>query len=90
MSDAEVTTDLAVVDFKRGLTEAQKEVIVPVDTISAEIITEAQRVFRESGENLCISFDTGVEVEACTVYEHTSFPGTYHHLFSFKMKIKSS
>lgn len=84
MSDAEVSKDLSVVDFRRGLTETQKEGIIPVDTISAEVITEAQREFQESGEDLCVSVDTGVEVKACTVYEHTSFPGTYHHSFPSK------
>ncbi|CAG8957694.1 hypothetical protein HYFRA_00000029 [Hymenoscyphus fraxineus] len=75
MSDSDVSNDVSIVDFKRGLTDTQKEVIVPVNTISAEVIGEAQRVFRESGKDLCVSGDMGVEVEACTIYEHTSFPG---------------
>lgn len=76
MSDAAVDQDLDVVDFRRGLTDVQKQRIVPVDAVKSDLIASAQKAFRTAGGKRA---EDGVEVEiepeACTIYEHQDFPG---------------
>ena len=76
MDDVSVDSDLNVVDFRRGLTIEQKEKIVPVDSVTSEVITAAHVKFVESSQstngkprNLSTSPDP------CTVYEHKDFDG---------------
>lgn len=75
MTDPAVDDDLEVVDFKRGLTDAQKQRIVPVDTISSDLIDEARKSFEKghTGTNKLPQVKT--KPEACTVFEHQDFPG---------------
>jgi hypothetical protein len=76
MSDAAVDHDLEVVDFKRGLTEAQKDRIVPVETVKSDLIASAQKAFRNfGGLGEANHLDLEKEPEACTIYEHQDFPG---------------
>jgi len=73
VEDSALDQDIDVVDFRRGLTEAQKEKIVPVASVPSELINVAQKVF--------IAEHQGREPkarnvpEACTVYEHKDFTG---------------
>jgi alkylated DNA repair protein alkB family protein 1 len=81
MSDAAVDQDLEVVDFKRGLTDVQKDRIDPVDMVKSELIASAQEAFRISsgkGEEDEVGLET--EPEPCTVYEHQDFPGQFNIL----------
>ena len=81
MSDAAVDEDLEVVDFKRGLTDVQKERIVPVDIVKSDMIVSAQKAFRASsgkGEEDDVALET--EPEPCTIYEHQDFPGQFNIL----------
>lgn len=85
MSDAAVDQDLEVVDFRRGLSDVQKEIIVPADTVPAELIEEARKVFK-SGQSGAEHESEDVQLpEACTIYEHKDFPGkisSYVHKLS--------
>jgi alkylated DNA repair protein alkB family protein 1 len=68
-----IDTDLNIVDFRRGLTPAQERSIVPVDTVSSEIIAEAEKAFKSTnGEELG---DIKASPPSCTIYEHKDFPG---------------
>ncbi|KAG9231352.1 hypothetical protein BJ875DRAFT_122793 [Amylocarpus encephaloides] len=76
MTDDAVDEDLDIVDFRRGLTDEQKERIVPVAMIPCELIQEAQEAFKEMTETGPVIDDaSGQKPEACTVYEHQGFPG---------------
>jgi alkylated DNA repair protein alkB family protein 1 len=76
MSDASVDQDLDVVDFRRGLTDAQRERIVPADVVPSELIEEARVAFKLSGYDPAEGGDdAGALPEACTIYEHKDFPG---------------
>ncbi|TVY40151.1 Alpha-ketoglutarate-dependent dioxygenase [Lachnellula subtilissima] len=76
LSDAAVDQDLEVVDFRRGLTDVQKQKIVPVDTVKSELIASAQKAFRKCGDKGAEdTVDVETEPEACTIYEHQDFPG---------------
>jgi alkylated DNA repair protein alkB family protein 1 len=71
-----VDKDLEVVDFRRGLTEAQKEKILPVGTVSSELIASAQEAFKavdafKDGKAGASDFGP----ERCTIYEHKNFEG---------------
>jgi hypothetical protein len=74
MDDAAVDEDLEIVDFSRGLTEAQKDRIVPVDTVPSELINSARKAFNgptTNGEALA----SETIPDPCTVYEHKDFDG---------------
>lgn len=75
MTDSAVDDDFEVVDFKRGLTDVQKQKIVPVDSVSSDLINEARKVFEKghTGTNKLPQVKT--EPKACTVFEHQDFPG---------------
>lgn len=80
MDDASVDNDLEIVDFRRGLTPTQKERIVPVDTVSSELIDAARKTFRCSAQET----DGTIEAlqampDACTVYEYKDFDGRKRH-----------
>jgi alkylated DNA repair protein alkB family protein 1 len=80
MDDVAIDSDLAVVDFTRGLSGSQKERIVPVGEISSELIISAMRAFkaqnRAAGEEVKVGDeDENLDPNPCTVYEHTDFPG---------------
>jgi alkylated DNA repair protein alkB family protein 1 len=88
MDDAAIDNDLYVVDFTRGLSESQKERIVPVEEISSELITSAMKAFkaqnRADGEEVRGGDEDPVP-SPCTVYEHMDFPGTLS-LLEFQLK----
>ena len=88
MDDAAIDNDLDVVDFTRGLSESQKEGIVPVEEISSELITSAMKAFKAlnqaDGEEVWGGDDDPVP-SPCTVYEHKDFPGTLSPL-DFQLK----
>ncbi|KAJ5035128.1 uncharacterized protein L3040_008388 [Drepanopeziza brunnea f. sp. 'multigermtubi'] len=79
MDDAAVDGDLDVVDFQRGLTEAQREKLVPVDTVPSELIAAARKAFRGAcrEENAGPVADEMADADPapCTIYEHKDFPG---------------
>lgn len=78
MEDVELDQDLEIVDFRRGLTDDQKEKLVPVGVVSSSNIAAAQQVFMES--DLDGQGAKGMPAsmpEACTVYEHKEFDGSY-------------
>lgn len=69
--------DLEVLDFRRGLTDAQKEKLVAVDTVSSELIDSAWKAFDGDGtEGVADDGDINKLPESCTIYEHKDFPGT--------------
>ncbi|RAL64918.1 hypothetical protein DID88_001510 [Monilinia fructigena] len=70
MSDAAVNDDLEIVDFNRGLTPEQQKKMSPVGIVPSELIAKAQKDFMNPG----VEYDP-VFPEACTIYEHSGFPG---------------
>ena len=76
MDDAAVDADLEIVDFKRGLTETQKEKLVPVDTVPSVLIDSARKAFKYYGQAESDEVSrSGTMPDACTVYEHKDFDG---------------
>jgi len=76
MDDAAVDADLDIVDFNRGLTDAQREKLVSVGTVEAELIARAQKAYKFYGEDsMEEASDSGPLPTPCTVYEHKDFPG---------------
>jgi hypothetical protein len=76
MVDPEVDEDLEVVDFRRGLTEAQKESIVAVDTVPSSLIDSARKAFEDYGQaENGQSQNSETMPEPCTTYEHKDFDG---------------
>ncbi|KUJ09398.1 uncharacterized protein LY89DRAFT_741111 [Mollisia scopiformis] len=74
MDDVDIDSDLEVVDFGRGLTKQQDKSIVPVDTISSELVATARDKFMSYWP----SFDSvprDSTPKACTIYEHKDFAG---------------
>lgn len=74
IDDASIANDLQVVDFSRGLTKQQEESIIPVDTVSSELIAAA----RDKLMSHWPSYDSvprDSTPKACTIYEHKYFPG---------------
>ena len=68
-------TDLEIVDFRRGLTGAQKDRIVPVDTVPPGLIDSARTVFNH-GQHVNGEVKTSETMpDACTIYEHKDFDG---------------
>jgi alkylated DNA repair protein alkB homolog 1 len=80
MDDAAVDEDLYVVDFNRGLTEAQKDRIVAVDTVPSDLIDSARKVF-ENYDRISNVHSPNSETmpSPCTVYEHNDFDGRSQH-----------
>lgn len=78
MEDADLDEDLEIVDFRRGLSDVQKEKIVPVGIVSSSTIAAAQQVFRGSDPNGQGANGLPANMpEACMVYEHKEFDGSY-------------
>jgi alkylated DNA repair protein alkB family protein 1 len=78
MSDVDIDQDLEIVDFRRGLSEVQKERIVPVGTVSSECIRKAVDAFKEGYENGdCGEEESSALPNACTIYEHKDFDGQF-------------
>ncbi len=76
MDDTAVDLDLDVVDFTRGLTDAQMEKLVPVGSVPSGLIETAQKAYRRHGKNDSEDIPrSGPLPTSCTVYEHTDFPG---------------
>ena len=73
VEDSALDQDLDVVDFRRGLTNAQKERIVPVASVPSELIDAAQKAFK--AEDKDGKPEVGNVPEACTSYEHKDFTG---------------
>jgi hypothetical protein len=79
-----VDQDLQVLDFSRGLTDAQKEKLVAVDTASSELIYSAWKAFNNDGaEGVANDRDMDKLPESCTIYEHKDFPGTTSPTFHY-------
>lgn len=83
MDDVSVGADLDIIDFRRGLTAAQREKLRVVDVVSNELIGEAMRAFaRSDGEGRsgreAIKYEDGMDgTEDCMVYEHRDFDGSF-------------
>ncbi|RDW78456.1 hypothetical protein BP5796_06308 [Coleophoma crateriformis] len=75
MEDKDVDADPEVLDFGRGLSDAQKEKLVEVGRVQSELIAEAQRKFKAFGQEEVQPAEDVQLPEACTVYEHKDFPG---------------
>jgi alkylated DNA repair protein alkB family protein 1 len=74
MDDASVDKDLEVVDFRRGLTQAQKDKIIQVDYVSSEVIAAAQKAFKNYGQTPnADTTEPEALPDACTIYEHKDF-----------------
>lgn len=74
--------DFEIVDFRRGLTQAQREKIVPVDTVSSEIIDSARKISGVACQTP--SKDSQTMPDTCAVYEHKEFDGpsqNTHYIF---------
>jgi alkylated DNA repair protein alkB family protein 1 len=74
--NASIDADNDIVDFRRGLTSEQQKSIVPVDTISSQVIVEAEKAFRRTNGLNEVVGDATIP-NSCTIYEHKEFPGTY-------------
>lgn len=73
---SDLEKDESVVNWDKGLTEEQANVLRPVSTISRSAIEKACIAFRNAA--LGTEGDEsplGTEIEDVTVYEHTDFPG---------------
>jgi hypothetical protein len=73
IDDAALATDMNIVDFNRGLTEEQKERIIPAGTISSAVIGAAQKAFL--GQKNDEDSSTVSAPKECTIYEHKDFAG---------------
>lgn len=83
LDNGSIETDVHIVDFRRGLTAEQQERIVPVDTVTSEVIVEAEKAFRTAnGDNRDIE---DAVPPSCTIYEHKDFPGTQKRSFSSRI-----
>lgn len=81
MEDKAVDQDLDVLDFARGLAEAQTKKLVAIDTVSSELIDSAWKAFKNDGERIVVADEeeSASLPEHCTIYEHKDFPGTTLH-----------
>lgn len=72
----DLDNDPEVIDFTRGLSEKQQEILKPVGTVQAATIEAASIAYRNaaSGDEHDTS-SLGEEVEDVIVYEHAEFPG---------------
>ncbi len=71
-----MNNDLDVLDFKRGLTPAQKEKLFAVDTVSFELIDSACKAFKgDATDEAAHDEDSTSSPEPCIIYEHKDFPG---------------
>jgi len=78
MDSASIQKDPHVVDFRRGLTESQEKKIIPVDTISSDLIASAVNAFKSADQaSNGNTVELGPPPAACTVYEHADFPGDF-------------
>ena len=78
MDDSAVDDNLEVVDFRRGLTGAQKEKIVTVGTVPSQLIGSAQKAFKGDGQDDHGNARASDFVpEPCTIYEHKDFDGKF-------------
>ncbi|KAN0089145.1 hypothetical protein V8E51_019405 [Hyaloscypha variabilis] len=76
MEDKAVNNDLDVLDFNRGLTPAQKEKLVAVDTVPSELIDSACKAFKgDATDEAAHDEDSSSSPEPCIIYEHKDFPG---------------
>lgn len=76
MENSAVDEDLEIVDFRRGLSDIQKQKIVPVATVPSEMIAAAGKVFKSYGQSQeGESLGLNNVPDACTVYEHKDFNG---------------
>jgi alkylated DNA repair protein alkB family protein 1 len=76
MEDKAVNNDLDVLDFNRGLTPAQKEKLVAVDTVPSELIDSACKAFKgDAADEAAHNEDSSSSPEPCIIYGHKDFPG---------------
>jgi alkylated DNA repair protein alkB family protein 1 len=64
--------DEDVIDFRRGLTAHQKDVLKPVNTLPASAIEAACMAYKKAYLG---STEEIQDIEDVTVYEHIEFPG---------------
>lgn len=77
MEDRAVDQDLDILDFSRGLTDAQKAKLVPIHTVPSELIESAWKDFEDAGKHGASTGQGSSNLpSSCTVYEHKDFPGT--------------
>jgi alkylated DNA repair protein alkB homolog 1 len=78
MNDSKIVEDLEIVDFRRGLSEAQRAKIVPVATIPSQTIAAAAMAFKSHPRNLDKKPRELLNVpKHCTVYEYRGFNGKF-------------
>jgi hypothetical protein len=79
MDDSAIDNDLDIVDFRRGLSDAQKAKLVPVATVPSETIAAAGRAFKLCDEKVRPESGGLIDVpKDCTIYEHKEFDGLYN------------
>ncbi|KAG9242641.1 hypothetical protein BJ878DRAFT_583715 [Calycina marina] len=74
MDEGNLLSDPEIVDFGRGLSDAQKEKLLPVGIVSSEMIASAQEAFMAHDDD-CNTESQPASPEPCTIYEHRDFPG---------------
>jgi len=86
MDDDALRVDIEIVDFHRGLSDAQKSKIVPVAKVSSELIKLAQKAFvSEDGIDQCEGVLPTAKAsgeDGCTIYEHKDFDGKSIYLYA--------
>lgn len=84
MNGSDIDNDLEVVDFRRGLSEAQKAKIVPVTVVPSETIAAAGMAFKHWGKDVDGEPQGLLDTPSpCTVYEHTEFNGEWVHSWQY-------
>jgi translation elongation factor EF-1alpha len=80
MNISQITNDLRVIDFNRGLTNGQKLKLHVIDKVDKHIIESVTKTFDQTQREL------GFEIpnitnnsSSCVIYEHTDFPGRLQH-----------
>jgi len=67
--------DESVIDFGRGLSDEQKELLIPVRTILASTIESTCKAFRDKVLGVEGKEPLQSEIQDVVVYEHAKFPG---------------
>ena len=72
---ADLDNDEELIDFGRGLSEEQKLLFKPVNTISASTIDSACRAFRDAALQTRSDVPLRTTLKDVTILEHVRFPG---------------
>ena len=77
MSDADVNSDLDVIDFSRGLSPEQRSKVQIVESVATHIMEAASREFLQSEYDDEEEHEESLDSESsvCSVYSHADFPG---------------